>query len=67
MVTTSNKSALFAGLAALAALCPAPARVRAQGIETKLFAEMKWHPIGPFRCGRTKAITGVRGQPNVFD
>jgi hypothetical protein len=66
MPTKSNKSALFAGLAALEALCPAPARIRAQGIETKLFAEMKWRPIGPFRGGRTKAVTRVRGQPNVF-
>src|SRR5581483_8515233 len=31
-----------------------------------LAAEMRWRPIGPFRGGRTKAITGVPGQPNVF-
>jgi len=66
MLRKSNKSALFAGLAALIALLPSVGRVRAQSGETKLFAEMKWRPIGPFRGGRTKAITGVRGQPNVF-
>ena len=27
---------------------------------------MRWRPIGPFRGGRTKAITGVPSQPNVF-
>jgi photosystem II stability/assembly factor-like uncharacterized protein len=27
---------------------------------------MRWRPIGPFRGGRTKAITGVPRQPNVF-
>ncbi len=27
---------------------------------------MRWRAIGPFRGGRTKAITGVRGKPNVF-
>ena len=27
---------------------------------------MRWRPIGPFRGGRTKAITGVASQPNVF-
>ncbi|OLE83320.1 MAG: glycoside hydrolase [Acidobacteria bacterium 13_1_20CM_2_65_9] len=27
---------------------------------------MRWRAIGPFRGGRTKAITGVPSQPNVF-
>ncbi|MBZ5560012.1 MAG: glycoside hydrolase [Acidobacteriia bacterium] len=27
---------------------------------------MRWRSIGPHRGGRTKAITGVPGQPNVF-
>ncbi len=30
------------------------------------FAEMHWRAIGPFRAGRTVAISGVRQQPNVF-
>jgi photosystem II stability/assembly factor-like uncharacterized protein len=28
--------------------------------------DMRWRAIGPFRGGRTKAITGVATQPNVF-
>ena len=28
--------------------------------------EMHWRMIGPFRGGRTRAATGVAGQPNVF-
>ena len=32
----------------------------------KLFSEMRWRCIGPFRGGRTVAITGVPRQPNVF-
>src|SRR5438128_828791 len=28
--------------------------------------EMRWRPIGPFRGGRTKAVTGVPSEPNVF-
>ena len=28
--------------------------------------EMHWRMIGPFRGGRTRAATGVPGQPNVF-
>ncbi len=30
------------------------------------FAEMHWRMIGPFRGGRTVAISGVRQQPNLF-
>src|SRR6266542_1786125 len=57
----------------------APARPRAawdanaqrapttQGYDLETFAaELKWRAIGPFRGGRTKAITGVPSQPNVF-
>src|SRR5690242_10421474 len=29
-------------------------------------AEMKWRLIGPFRAGRTVAISGVVQQPNTF-
>ncbi|HZR21957.1 MAG TPA: hypothetical protein VFA59_00125 [Vicinamibacterales bacterium] len=28
--------------------------------------DLRWRAIGPFRGGRTKAITGVPSQPNVF-
>src|SRR2546422_2946341 len=39
----------------------------AQAYDSKTFAaEMRWRAIGPFRGGRTKAITGVPSQPNVF-
>jgi photosystem II stability/assembly factor-like uncharacterized protein len=31
-----------------------------------LFQELRWRGIGPFRGGRTKAATGVPGQPGVF-
>src|ERR1700736_3812532 len=30
------------------------------------FHEMRWRCIGPFRAGRTVAISGVSRQPNVF-
>ncbi|MEQ1474173.1 MAG: hypothetical protein ABLQ96_10140, partial [Candidatus Acidiferrum sp.] len=29
------------------------------------FREMRWRCIGPFRAGRTVAISGVPHQPNV--
>jgi photosystem II stability/assembly factor-like uncharacterized protein len=33
---------------------------------TNLMPELHWRMIGPFRGGRTRAATGVPGQPNVF-
>src|SRR5882724_8218225 len=38
----------------------------AQTYNEQLFQEMQWRCIGPFRGGRTVAITGVQGQPNLF-
>src|SRR5580704_13854376 len=34
--------------------------------DQKLFQEMRWRLIGPPRGGRTLAVTGVRGQPEVY-
>src|SRR5258706_12916582 len=34
--------------------------------DARLFAPMRWRMIGPFRGGRTVAVSGVPGQPNVF-
>src|SRR5882762_936961 len=52
---------LAAVLAALGSLTAS-----AQSYDQKLFQEMRWRCIGPFRGGRTVAITGVPGQPNLF-
>src|SRR6202171_3341179 len=38
----------------------------AQQYDPNLFSEMRWRCIGPFRGGRTVAISGVPGKPNVF-
>jgi photosystem II stability/assembly factor-like uncharacterized protein len=32
----------------------------------KLFSELRWRSIGPHRGGRSLAVTGVRGQPELF-
>lgn len=37
-----------------------------QTYDQKFFQEMRWRCIGPFRAGRTVAITGVPGQPSLF-
>src|SRR4029077_7960603 len=34
--------------------------------DAKLFQELQWRLIGPSRGGRTLAVTGVRGQPEIF-
>ena len=34
--------------------------------DPKLFQELRWRLIGPPRGGRVLAVTGVRGQPEVF-
>jgi len=40
--------------------------LQVQTLKPELFSEMRWRCIGPFRGGRTVAISGVPGQPNVF-
>src|SRR6267378_7026964 len=42
------------------------ASANAQQWDQKFFSEMRWRCIGPFRGGRTVAISGVPHQPNVF-
>ena len=44
-------------------LCSAAA---AQGFDPRLYQELRWRMIGPFRGGRTVAISGVPGRQNVF-
>lgn len=34
--------------------------------DQSLFAGMQWRNIGPFRGGRSAAVTGVPGKPNLF-
>jgi photosystem II stability/assembly factor-like uncharacterized protein len=53
---------LVAGIVVLISGFP----LAAQQFDQKLFSEMRWRCIGPFRGGRTVAITGVPHQPNVF-
>ncbi|HMQ63852.1 MAG TPA: glycosyl hydrolase, partial [Flavilitoribacter sp.] len=36
------------------------------GFETALFDAVEWREIGPFRGGRSAAVTGVPGHPNLF-
>ena len=37
-----------------------------QRFDQKIFGEMHWRMIGPLRAGRSLAVTGVRGQPDLY-
>ena len=52
----------------LATLCILlfPFALFAQPYDPAMYQELHWRLIGPFRGGRTVAISGVPGQPNVF-
>jgi len=52
-------------LISTASICVA-ATAPAQPLSSSLYQGMRWRMIGPFRGGRTVAITGVPGKPNLF-
>jgi photosystem II stability/assembly factor-like uncharacterized protein len=61
----------FVSILALAAVLMGSVRLlassqAAQQFDSKVFQEIRWRLIGPFRGGRALAVTGVRGQPEVF-
>jgi len=62
--TCAAAGMLLAGTAFLAFVALIPAR--AQQYDQRLFGEMRWRCIGPFRGGRTVAISGVPHELNVF-
>ncbi len=45
-------------------LAPAPAG--AQTVDTALLADVDYRMVGPYRGGRTTAVTGVPGSPHTF-
>ena len=52
-------------LAALAGLLAAHA-LTAQQVDPRMYSELRWRMIGPFRASRTKAAVGIAEQPNMF-
>jgi len=60
-----NKRLFWIVLASLCVLL-LPFALSAQQYDPALYQELRWRMIGPFRGGRTVAISGVPGQPNVF-
>ena len=59
-----NSFAAFS-LALLSILTFIP-QLPAQSVDTTLLTEIRWRNVGPFRGGRTRAVSGVPSQPNVF-
>jgi photosystem II stability/assembly factor-like uncharacterized protein len=48
------------------ALAALTTQATAQQLDPRLFQEMRWRSIGPFRGGRTKAAAGIADQPCTF-
>jgi len=40
--------------------------VQTVSYDTSLYSALKWRSIGPFRGGRSAAVTGVEGKPSLF-
>ena len=43
-----------------------PAQTTKQVSSTELFDVIQWREVGPWRGGRSCAVTGVPGQPNLY-
>src|SRR5579871_6218233 len=57
---------IFLTCSATGSLLPSGILAHAQQFNPDLFQSLHWRSIGPYRGGRTKAVSGVPGQPNVF-
>jgi photosystem II stability/assembly factor-like uncharacterized protein len=47
-------------------VCVLSLSAMAQQLEPQLYSGLRWRMIGPFRGGRSIAVSGVESQPNVF-
>jgi photosystem II stability/assembly factor-like uncharacterized protein len=61
-----KKRSLWMMSACVASLFAGSFALSAQQVDPALYQELRWRMIGPFRAGRTVAISGVPSQPNVF-
>src|SRR6185312_9042341 len=53
-------------LCLLISVCFLSLYVPAQQVDPQLYNGLRWRMIGPFRGGRSIAVSGVESQPNVF-
>src|SRR5690349_18891113 len=54
------------GVAVIAFVILSLASTSAQTASPEVFNSLQWRNIGPYRGGRTRAVSGVPSQPNVF-
>jgi Tol biopolymer transport system component/photosystem II stability/assembly factor-like uncharacterized protein len=57
---------IFVAVMCLYTVTATPSPTCAQPVSPRLYANLQWRTIGPFRGGRTVGATGIAGQPNVF-
>src|SRR5215470_764028 len=43
-----------------------PLAILAQQLDSNLYNGLRWRMIGPHRGGRSIAVSGVEGQPNLY-
>ncbi|HXB22484.1 MAG TPA: hypothetical protein VNV88_13950, partial [Candidatus Solibacter sp.] len=43
-----------------------PHSIVGQQLDPSLYSGLRWRMIGPFRGGRTVAVSGIENQPNVY-
>lgn len=65
MISNRFTDIVGAALLVLAMLATAAEPAAAQ-VDPDLYNGLQWRLIGPFRAGRTVAVSGVPGQPSVF-
>jgi photosystem II stability/assembly factor-like uncharacterized protein len=59
-------SLALAGFAIFPSFLSAAPPQNSPQFDQKLFQGLHWRSIGPFRAGRVLAVTGVRGEPDVY-
>src|ERR1051326_8666872 len=62
----SNSSPLLRFVAAVVFLLFSSLAVSAQQFDPSVYGGLRWRMIGPHRGGRTVAVSGVEGQPNLY-
>src|SRR5258708_15093032 len=62
----SSSRSVRAAFVAFCLLMLLPHSVMGQQINPSLYSGLRWRMIGPFRGGRTVAVSGIESQPNVY-
>ncbi len=66
IVTKAVFTLLFVGLVSFTAQAQKKSQSSGVKFEEKLYNSLEWREVGPFRGGRSAAVTGVPGKPNLY-